>query len=70
MFWHIEGEKHITQTEFAEYLRKSDVSENTKVHYIRFLRNGLHERNCYISKSRLDVQNLVKSASQSLLEER
>ena len=33
-------------------LRKLDVSENIKVYYDRFLRNGLHERPCYISKSR------------------
>ena len=30
--------------DFAEYLRKSDVSENSKIYYGRFLRNGLHER--------------------------
>ena len=34
---HIKGDHHITQMDFAEYLRKSDVSENTKVHYDRFL---------------------------------
>ena len=28
---------------FAEHLKKSDVSENSKVCYDRFLRNGLHE---------------------------
>ena len=49
---HIKGEKHITQIDFAEYLRKLDVSENTKVYCGPFLRNGLHERYCYISKSR------------------
>ena len=37
--------------DFANYLRKSDVSENSKVYYDRFLRNGLRERYCYISKS-------------------
>ena len=41
---HIKGEKHITLMDFAEHLRKSDVSENSKVYYGRFLRNGLHER--------------------------
>ena len=45
-------EKHIAPKNFAGYLRKSDVSENSKVYYGRFLRNGLHERYCYISKSR------------------
>ena len=40
---------------FAEYLRKSNFSENSKVYYGRFLRNGLHERHCYISKSRCTI---------------
>ena len=44
--------------DFAEHLRKSDVSENSKVYYDRFLRNGLHGRYCYISKTRGDVQYL------------
>ena len=48
---HIKGEKHIAPMDFAEYLRKSDISENRKFYYGRFLRNGLHAR-CYISKSR------------------
>ena len=52
MFWftkrHIKGENN--QMDFAEYLRKSDVSENSKFYfYGRFLQNGLHERYCYIS---------------------
>ena len=37
---------------FAEYLGKSDVSENSKVHYGQFhgfIRSGLYERYCYIS---------------------
>ena len=38
--------------DFAERLRKSDVSENSTVYYGRFLRYGLHERCCYISKIR------------------
>ena len=41
---HIKGEKDITRMNFAEHLRKSDVSENGKVYYGRFLQNGLHER--------------------------
>ena len=48
----IKGEKYITPMGFAEYLRKLDVSENSKVYYGRFLRNGIHERYCYISKIR------------------
>ena len=55
---HIKGGKHIAPMDFAEYLRKSDVSENSKVYYGRFLRNALHERHCYISKSRWNVQEL------------
>ena len=27
------GEKHIAPLDFAEYLRKSDVSENSKFYY-------------------------------------
>ena len=49
---YIKGEKHITPMDFAEHLRKSDVSEKRKVYYGRFLRNGLHERYWYISKSK------------------
>ena len=56
--------------DFLEYLRKSDISENSKVYYGLFLRNGLHERYCYISKNRWDVQYLEKSASHWLLVER
>ena len=41
--------------DFAKYLGKSDFQRNVyygrKVYYGRFLRNGLHERYCYISKS-------------------
>ena len=38
--------------DFAEHLRKSDVSENSKVYYGGFLRNGLQKRYRYIRKSR------------------
>ena len=47
---HTKGGKHIVSMDFAEYLRKSDA--NSKVYYGRFLQNELHERDCYISKSR------------------
>ena len=43
--------------DFVKHRRKWDVSENSKVYYGPFLRNGLHER-CYISKGRWDVQYL------------
>ena len=42
----ISNKKHIAQMDFAEYLRKSEGSENSKVYYGRLLRNGLHERYC------------------------
>ena len=41
-------EKHIAPINFSENLAKSDVSENRKVFYGRFLRNGLLTR-CTIS---------------------
>ena len=48
IFWfkkrYMKGEKHIVLMDFAEYLWKSDVSENSKVYYGRFLRNGLYEK--------------------------
>ena len=38
--------------DFAEHLRKSDVSENSQVYYGRFLRNELYKSYCYSSESR------------------
>ena len=35
----MKGEKHIAPMDFGEYPRKSDVSENNKFYYGRFLRN-------------------------------
>ena len=55
---HVKGGKHIAPMDFAEYLRKPDVSEKSKVYYGRFLRNGLYERHYYISKSWWNVQCL------------
>ena len=37
---------------FGAVIVISDVSENSKVYYGRFLQNGLHERHCYTSKSK------------------
>ena len=71
-FWkkkRIKGEKYITPMDFEEHLRKSDVSENSKVYYSRLLQNGLYERYCYSSKCRWEGQYL-KSASHCLLVER
>ena len=55
---HKEGEKHITPVDFAEHLRKSHVSDNSKVYYGRLPQNGLHESYFCISKCRLDLQYL------------
>ena len=41
---HTKGEKYITLMDFAEHLRKSGVSENSKFYYDQFLRNELNER--------------------------
>ena len=49
---HIKGGKHIAPGDFAKYLRESDVSENSKVYYGRFIGNGVHVRHCYIIKKR------------------
>ena len=38
-----EAKNVITPMNFAEHLRKSDVSENSKVYHGRFLQNGLDE---------------------------
>ena len=43
---YIEGEKYIALMYFEKYLRKSDISENSKVERDKFLQNGLHERYC------------------------
>ena len=47
----ISKEKKIAQMDFAEYLRKVDVSENGQVYCERFLRNRRHETYCYNNKS-------------------
>ena len=48
----MKGEKQIALIDFAKYLRKSDISENRKVYYGRYLQNGLHERYGYLSLRR------------------
>ena len=57
---------------FAEHLRKSDVSEDSKVYYGRFIRNGLHESIAILVQLlRADeMYNILTSASQLLLVER
>ena len=49
-------EKYVAPMDFAEHLRKSGFSKNIKVDYGQFVRNGLHEKYCYICKNRWDVQ--------------
>ena len=54
---HTKGEKHITPMDFAEHLRKSDVSENRKVYYmVDFYEMDFMK--VIGSKSRWDVQYL------------
>ena len=48
-------EKDIASMDFAEYLRKAGVSENSKVSW--------NEKHCYISKSRWGAQYLENSVS-------
>ena len=36
--------KYITPVDFAKNFRKSHVSENSKVYYVQFPQNGLHEQ--------------------------
>ena len=52
---HMIEEKDIASMDFAEYLRKAGVSENSKVSW--------NEKHCYISKSRWDAQYLENSVS-------
>ena len=54
----ITGEKYIAPMDFGEHLTKLDVSKNSKVHYVPFLRNELHKSCCYIGKSRRDAKYL------------
>ena len=56
---------------FAEHLRKSDVSENSKVYYGRFVRNGLHEGIAILVQLlKVDEMcNILKSVSHCLLTE-
>ena len=44
-----QGEKHIAPMDFAEYPRKSDFLENSKVYYGRLKRNEFYGTYCYIS---------------------
>ena len=64
--WHIKSEKYITPMDFAEHLRKSDVSESNKVYYGKFLRYGLMKGIIILVKVD-EMNNVLKSASHCLL---
>ena len=44
----------ISKLKFTENRRKSDASENSKIVY-DLLQNGLHEKKCFASKSKIDI---------------
>ena len=56
---------------FVEHLRKSDVSENSKVYYGRFVRNGLHKGKAILVQllKVYEMCNILKSVSHCLLAE-
>ena len=58
---YIKGEKHIAPMDFAEYLRKPDVSE--KVYYGQFLRNRLVILVKVDEMYKDEMYNILKSAS-------
>ena len=66
---HIKVKTFIIPMNFVEHLRKSNVSENSKVYYGRLLRYRLYERYCYINKSRWDVQCLLATVYWSIDED-
>ena len=51
--------KHIAPMDFAEYLRKSDVSENSKVCYGLFYQNELQESLVVISVKVDEMYNMM-----------
>ena len=65
---HIKGEKHIAPMDFAEHLRKSEVSENSKVYYmVDFYEMDFMEG---IGSKVDEMYNILKPASHYLLVER
>ena len=52
--------KNTLQMDFAEYLRKSEVLENSKIYYGRFLRNGLHKLIGQEMKAELGDQSSIR----------
>ena len=63
---HIKGEKHIAPMDFAEHLRKSDVSENKKVFMVDF--HGIDFIKGIVILVKVDeMYNILNSASHCLL---
>ena len=63
---HIKGEKRINPMDFVEYLKKSDVSENSKVYY-----NSMKWTSWKVLVVKVDgMHNILKSASHCLLVKR
>ena len=56
--------------DFAEHLKKSDDSENSKIYYSRFLQNGLHQKDIIYLVKADEMHNILKSAGHCLLVER
>ena len=66
---HIKGGKHTAPMNFAEYLRKSDVSENSKVYFGRFYEMDFM-KDVVIIANVDEMYNILKSASHCFLVER
>ena len=66
---HIKGGKHIAPMDFADYLWKWDVLENSKVYYGRFYK--MHFMKGIVTLVKVDeMYNILKSTSHCLLVER
>ena len=66
---HIKGGKHIALMNFAEYLKKSNVSENRKVIMANFYKMDLMKGIAILVKVD-DMYNTLKSVNHCLLLER
>ena len=58
----IKGEKHIAPMDFAEHLRKSDVSENSKVYMVDVYKMDFMKGIVILVKVD-EMYNILKSAS-------
>ena len=59
----MKGENHIAPMDFAEYPRKSDISENSKGYYGQFLRKAI------VMLVKVDETHNIKKSRQWLLVE-